>query len=175
MSRTVDGVLVAWGERTSWKGKGGKKGKDIKFKNGKLTGGNKQSKGSGSGAAIRSEMSPKQAKAKLGRTLKKSPEVMVKITGAGKTVEKIKAHLDYISRDDKLKLENEEGREVDAEETINRFTEKGAKIEREGEGARSKSAFHIVLSMPQVQTRKESKTQQESLQKQNWQGISMFS
>ena len=54
-----------------------------------------------------------EIRAQIARTTKKSPEVMVKITSnknAGKGMTAIRNHLDYISRNSKVTLEDHEGR-----------------------------------------------------------------
>jgi len=56
---------------------------------------------------------PSEIRAQIARTAKKSPEVMVKITSqknAGKGMAVIRNHLNYISRNSKVMLEDHEGR-----------------------------------------------------------------
>ena len=56
---------------------------------------------------------PAAIRAQITRTTQKTPEVMVKITskmGAGKGMVAIANHLDYISRNGKVQLEDHEGR-----------------------------------------------------------------
>ena len=48
-------------------------------------------------------------RAKLERIVKRAPEVMVKITGRTKSVEHLKSHLDYITRNGELTGETEQG------------------------------------------------------------------
>ncbi|HDO1350078.1 TPA: type IV secretion system protein VirD2, partial [Aeromonas veronii] len=48
-------------------------------------------------------------KGRVKRVTDKASEVMVKVSGAAKGAEHVKAHLDYISRNGKLELENERG------------------------------------------------------------------
>ena len=46
---------------------------------------------------------------KLQRTVHKIPEVMVKVSGGGKNMPHIQAHLTYISRHRQISLEDEQG------------------------------------------------------------------
>lgn len=52
------------------------------------------------------------------RTVRRAPEVMVKVTGGGRSVRAVAAHIDYISRDGDLELESDRGERVpkDAQE-----------------------------------------------------------
>lgn len=62
---------------------------------------------------IPDEKAPKRLtpamRAKLERIVKRAPEVMVKITGRTKSVEHLKSHLDYITRNGELTGETEQG------------------------------------------------------------------
>ncbi|MBM3652647.1 MAG: type VI secretion protein [Alphaproteobacteria bacterium] len=62
---------------------------------------------------IQDEKAPKRLtpamRAKLERIVKRAPEVMVKITGRTKSVEHLKSHLDYITRNGDLAGETEQG------------------------------------------------------------------
>lgn len=86
---------------------------------------------------------------------KSAPEVMVKISGGGKSFQLVKNHLDYISRNGDVTLEDQSGnifsgraevRDMQAEWRIG-----GYPISDE---VGSKAAFNIVLSMPPGTDRK---------------------
>lgn len=69
---------------------------------------------------------PSEIRAQLARTTKKSPEVMVKITSkknAGKGMAVIRNHLDYISRNGKVELEDHEGRTLNNRADLKDFKE----------------------------------------------------
>lgn len=85
----------------------------------------------------------------LAMTTSKAPEVMVKISGGGKGMRHIKAHFDYISRNGKLELENENGEIIAGRESIRDLRDEW-KYGQYGipEEARYKEAFNVVLSMP---------------------------
>lgn len=50
--------------------------------------------------------------AQVARTVRRTPEVMVKVSGGGRDAGSARAHLDYIGRHGKLAIETDEGREV---------------------------------------------------------------
>jgi len=49
---------------------------------------------------------------KLGSIVRRTPQVLVRISGAGKDIKHIKAHLNYISRNGKLELEDQSGETI---------------------------------------------------------------
>lgn len=80
-----------------------------------------------------------------------SSEVMVKVTGFGKGAGHVKAHLDYISRNGKLELENDRGEIFNGKEEIKDFFKDWEKDF--GDGQRHKNqrdTMHMVLSMPET-------------------------
>lgn len=86
---------------------------------------------------------------KLVSTVRKAPEVMVKISGGGKGIPQVAAHLSYISRNGQVELENENGEVVLGREALRdlrdewQFGQYGIP-----EVGHCKQAFNIVLSMP---------------------------
>lgn len=91
----------------------------------------------------------KVIRSKLGSISKRTPEVMVKISGGGKGMSHIKAHIDYISRHGKLEAEDQNGDKLHGKDDISSLKDEwqygGFPIAEEG--AR-REAFNIVLSMP---------------------------
>lgn len=87
--------------------------------------------------------------------VRKSPEVMVKISGGGKGMRAIKAHMDYISRNGDVALENEAGEIFHGKEEV-RSLRDDWKFGQYGipEESHRKEAFNIVLSMPPGTDRK---------------------
>jgi len=91
-------------------------------------------------------------RAALKRTVRKAPEVMVKISGSSKSMSRIKAHFDYISRNGDVPLENEVGQTLQGKTALGelrddwKLSADGATIPHEN-GYR-REAFNIVLSMP---------------------------
>lgn len=90
-------------------------------------------------------------RATLERIARKSPEVMVKITGGGRNMRQIKAHMDYISRNGEIDIEDEQGLiyqgKKDVRHVRDAWRDGGHTIPYEGEDG-SREAFNIMLSMP---------------------------
>ncbi|WP_199915361.1 relaxase/mobilization nuclease domain-containing protein [Aminobacter sp. MSH1] len=90
-------------------------------------------------------------RATLERIARKSPEVMVKITGGGRNMRQIKAHMDYISRNGELEIEDEQGLAYQGKKDVryvrDTWRDGGHTIPYEGEDG-PREAFNIMLSMP---------------------------
>lgn len=84
--------------------------------------------------------------AKLLRVLNKAPEVLVKISGSGKSQGHLLAHMTYISRNGKLAGENERGEKIEGTDEVNELFEQWGFDAKNSEKTRAKSV-HIVLSM----------------------------
>lgn len=86
---------------------------------------------------------------KVGLLVKRVPQVMVRISGGGKSMRHIKAHLDYISRNGQLALEDQNGDKMLGNEDVGAVRDEwqfgGFAID---ELATSRQAFNIILSMP---------------------------
>ncbi len=82
-------------------------------------------------------------------TAKNAPEVMVKISSSSKGMNKIKAHFDYISRNGKVEMENENGESITGRESVRDLCDewKSGLYGIPSEGVK-REAFNIVLSMP---------------------------
>lgn len=129
----IEGVLKDWGDRLHYGHVKGTKGRNI-------TGGRSADK-----PAARKRAS---ARKKLIATLRKAPEVMVKITGSGKDMRSIHAHMSYIARWGKTELEDEQGRIYIGKKDVLSLRDdwRGGGIPYQ-EGKR-REAFNIILSMP---------------------------
>jgi hypothetical protein len=84
------------------------------------------------------------------RTLvRRAPQVMVKVTGGGRGMGAIKAHLAYISKRGALEVEDQEGERHRGREAVNdlawEWRYAGSKIP---EVSHRREAFNIILSMP---------------------------
>ncbi len=101
--------------------------------------------------ALNDEQRSKRVQTLAKKLVKKSPEVMVKITGSSKSTAKISAHLDYISRNGEVELETEDGMILSDKESIrtimNEWADAGDIPKHENQSSR-REAFNIVLSMP---------------------------
>ncbi|QPN17977.1 relaxase/mobilization nuclease domain-containing protein (plasmid) [Pseudomonas aeruginosa] len=137
MSRVVDGVLKDWGERYDYGRVQGRRGKNIRS-------------GPPKKAPPPAKPSGPATREKVARTVKKAPEVMVKISGGGKNMQRIKAHMDYISRNGAVDLEDENGYTYLGKEDVRAVRDAWAKgkIGIPYEGEKRREAFNIVLSMP---------------------------
>lgn len=132
----VDGILKQWGDIV-----------DLHQKPRRV----KNSEG------FKSELAPKKPpvqnsaaiRNKLNATTKRVPEVMVKISGGGKDRMSIKAHLDYISRNGKVEIEDEKGQVFNGIKEVRRLHEKQLKIGNVPlENGKRKETHNIILSMP---------------------------
>ncbi|WP_431113383.1 relaxase/mobilization nuclease domain-containing protein [Variovorax paradoxus] len=96
--------------------------------------------------------------AQIQRTVGRTPEVMVKVSGGGRDIGGVEAHLRYIGRHGKLPIETDEGltqqgrgapKEITADWQLelcrSQYKRKPAQGQKD---PRSKLVHHIVLSMP---------------------------
>ncbi len=132
MAREIDGVIKDWGERTDYGRVKGRKGKNI----------------AGGRYSKPAPTKRPSGREKLTATVRKAPEVMVKISGGGKDMRGIKAHMDYISRNGAVELEDEQGRVHLGKEDVREVRDdwRGGGIPYDG--GKKREAFNIVLSMP---------------------------
>jgi hypothetical protein len=139
MTQIIDGVLIEWGEQLFYR--------PVHSMASKRT-----VAGSILSPSIHRPASKSRAdrvRQKLILTTKKVPEVMVKISGGGKGMSQIKAHLDYISRNGNVELENEDGDPIRGKEAVRDLRDewKNGQYGIPDEGTK-REAFNIVLSMP---------------------------
>ena len=95
------------------------------------------------------EQGPVAARNRINGVCKKTPEVIVKVSGGGRGMGRIRAHFDYISRNGGVALEDEQGRLIvgrDAVRDLGREWKYG--FYGTPEESNRKEAFNIVLSMP---------------------------
>lgn len=81
---------------------------------------------------------------------RKTRQVMVKITGGGRSSKSIKSHFDYLSRDGELILRDQDGHEILGQEALEDLSwgwkHSGPALDESGG---RKEAFNIVFSMPE--------------------------
>lgn len=81
----------------------------------------------------------------------KHPEVMVKIpkrlSANSKGIRGVRSHLDYVSRNGEITLENQDGEKLNGKKSVNSLTDDWKKLGIPEE-SRHKEALNIVLSMP---------------------------
>ncbi len=127
----IDGVLVQWGERLFYS------------PNRIVYPGDPPRLGSSLGkraAAIR---------ARIKSTVRRAPQVMVKVTGGGRGARAIAAHIRYISKNGRIPLEDDRGAVREGPEVVQDVVEQwryaGSFIPETGP---RREAFNITLSMP---------------------------
>lgn len=134
----IDGIIKDWSEQLYYPPVKGQKGKNIR------------SGGARKPAMAAPEPSAPATRELVARTAKKVPEVMVKISGGGKNMQHIKAHMDYISRNGEIEIEDENGDVHLGKEAVRDMRDAWAKgkIGIPYDGEKRKEAFNIILSMP---------------------------
>lgn len=94
--------------------------------------------------------SAQDIRARLTGIAKRSRQVVVKISGGGKTTTSIKNHFDYLSRNGELELQDQNGQKVDGREALKdliwAWKHTGPQMD---DTLGTKQAFNIVFSMPQ--------------------------
>ncbi len=87
------------------------------------------------------------ARARVSRVVRRTPEVMVKMTGNAKGGGHLRIHLDYITRKGKLEAEDERGSIVSGREDVAEFAEEW--IQDGGKRNRNtRDSTNLILSMP---------------------------
>ena len=128
----IDGIQKEWGDRVGYGKVKARRGRNVQ-----------------GGQYFRPAPKPKLTPAeRLQSVLKKSPEVMVKISGGGKDMLHIKAHLDYISRNGEVALENEQGDSILGKEEVREVRDDWRSSGIRSDNGYRREAFNIVLSMP---------------------------
>ncbi|MBU9205467.1 relaxase/mobilization nuclease domain-containing protein [Burkholderia multivorans] len=128
----VDGLLLQWGDRLFYEPVRARKAPRV-------------SRGAWSGA-------PSALRAQIERTVRRVPEVMVKITnrpGARNGMGAIRAHLDYISRHGQVKLEDQDGNTISGRAEVQDLAQMWRVAGRGiAETSSKREAFNVMLSMP---------------------------
>jgi hypothetical protein len=126
---TLDGLLIQWGERLFYPGN-----RIVKSQTPRLHTVSQRA------AAIRS---------RIAATVRRAPQVMVKVTGGGRGMVAIAAHFRYISKNGRLPIADDRGvaeRGKEALQAIERqWRVGGSRIENHSP---RREAYNIMLSMP---------------------------
>jgi hypothetical protein len=127
---TIDGVLVQWGERLFYPGN-----RPVRSRTPRL-------------GPFRSRA--EAVRSRIEATVRRAPQVMVKVTGGGRGMKAIAAHFRYISKNGRLEIEDdrgvvEQGRDV-LKDIERQWRYGGAYIDDVGH---RREALNIMLSMPQ--------------------------
>ena len=129
----IDGVLIQWGDRLFYPGN-----RIVKTQ--------PQPKLSALAARHRAAAIRERIEATV---VRRAPQVMVKVTGGGRGVQAIAAHLRYISKNGRLEIEDERGQTMRGKEALRELADDwrygGSLIDDMSE---RRDAFNIMLSMP---------------------------
>jgi hypothetical protein len=124
----IDGVLVQWGDRLFYPG------------NRTVKAGTPRLHGQSRARAIRS---------RIEATVRRAPQVMVKVTGGGRGMAAIRAHFRYITKNGRLDIEDDRGAVEQGKDAVKDIERQwqfgGAYI---GEEGHRREAFNVMLSMP---------------------------
>ena len=132
----IDGVLIQWGDRLFYPGNRVVKARPAP----KLSGlGTRQR-----AAAIRARIEA--------TVVRRAPQVMVKVTGGGRSMKAIAAHFRYISKNGRLDIEDELGQTTRGKDGLRELADDwrygGSLIDDIAEPGQRRAAFNIMLSMP---------------------------
>jgi hypothetical protein len=129
----IDGVLIQWGDRLFYPGN-----RVVRSK--------PQPKLSALAARQRAATIRERIEATV---VRRAPQVMVKVTGGGRGMKAIAAHLRYISKNGRLEIEDERGETLRGKDAVRELAEDwrygGSLIE---DVSPRREAFNIMLSMP---------------------------
>lgn len=137
----VDDALLEWGNRVF---NGGQVKKRIRKGLTGLRLLTPQTTGVASG-----RMDASQVRRRVHALVKRRPQVIVRISGGGKSIRHIKAHLDYISRNGQIPLEDQQGDKFSGKDDLAALRDEwrfGGFAMDNNETTRQ--AFNIILSMP---------------------------
>ncbi len=89
-----------------------------------------------------------KAVGKIGRVVRRRPEVMVKVTGSARGFRNLKEHLAYITRNGKIAGEREGGELVEAPHEVRRLAEEWWVDCGNDLPKRARDTINLILSMP---------------------------
>jgi len=128
----LDGVLAQWGERLFYPAN-----RIVRSRTPKLT-------------AVGIQQRAQAIRQRIHATVvRRAPQVMVKVTGGGRGMGAIAAHLRYISKGGRLPIEDDRGLTHEGKESLHDLVDQwrlgGSRIPEKSE---RREAFNIMLSMP---------------------------
>ena len=129
----IDRALITWGDRLFYPGSRVVRAKPLP---------------TFSGDAARSHAAAIRQRIEA-TVVRRAPQVMVKVTGGGRGMKAIAAHLRYISKNGRLEIEDERGQTVRGKDAVHELADDwrygGSLIDDVG---LRREAFNIMLSMP---------------------------
>ena len=129
----IDGVLIQWGDRLFYPGN-----RIVRTRPQPKLG------------ALAARQRAAALRERIAATVvRRAPQVMVKVTGGGRGMKAIAAHLRYISRGGRLEMEDERGQTMRGKDALHELADDwrygGSLIE---DTSLRREAFNIMLSMP---------------------------
>ena len=132
----LDGILITWGDRLFYPGN-------------RIVQVRPQPKLGASGAHQRANAIRQRIEATV---VRRAPQVMVKVTGGGRSMAAIAAHFRYISKNGRLEIEDQRGETMQGKDSLHHLADEwrmgGARIPEDAEPGQRREAFNIMLSMP---------------------------
>lgn len=132
----LDGILITWGDRLFYPGN-----RMVQIR--------PQPKLGSSGAHQRANAIRQRIEATV---VRRAPQVMVKVTGGGRSMAAITAHFRYISKNGRLEVEDQRGETMQGKDGLHHLAEEwrmgGARIPEDVVPGQRREAFNIMLSMP---------------------------
>lgn len=131
-TKKPEDVSKDWGERSDYGRVRGRRGKALPI-----------------GPALKPVSTKKPAgRDKISAVVRKAPEVLVKISGSAKDMRGVKAHMDYISRNGAVEIEDELGNIHHGKEAVRSVRKDWVGDGIPKENGTKRETFNIVLSMP---------------------------
>lgn len=132
----LDGILITWGDRLFYPGN-------------RIVQVRPQPKLGASAAHQRANAIRQRIEATV---VRRAPQVMVKVTGGGRSMAAIAAHFRYISRNGRLEIEDQRGETMQGKDSLHHLADEwrlgGARIPDDAGPGQPREAFNIMLSMP---------------------------
>jgi Relaxase/Mobilisation nuclease domain len=132
----LDGILITWGDRLFYPGN-------------RIVQVRPQPKLGASAAHQRAKAIRQRIEATV---VRRAPQVMVKVTGGGRSMAAIAAHFRYISKNGRLEIEDQRGETMQGKDSLHHLADEwrlgGARISDDAGPGQPREAFNIMLSMP---------------------------